>query len=241
MEKKMRLNIFNTGRSVIFTAVVIAMITGLNITFAADDKITIYGSKDCYYCIKMTKWLDEKQIPYEFNDVTLSEDVSARMREAVVNANYKTTYYYPVMMIKGQLVMRPSTVDVEKALTGENIRGLEERLYKEPSWRMEYPKSMKYSYDSIRSMVKDEDVTIYDNNSAAGKKMMAELRANKVPFKYIEVQMSGTGFTELRGKLDKSGFGPKTVLPVVDIRGRMIMKAVRSDDVILMLIEIIGD
>ena len=203
--------------------------------------ITIYGTPGCGYCIEMTDFLKKENIPYVFRDVTDNDGEETKEMYAVVaKANYRTRYFYPVMNIRGQVVMRPSTEDVKKALEGKKIKGLEEREYKDPNWRPGFPKSIKYSYEDIQSRVREGDVTYYDNNTPLGRKAVAALKKRKVPFRFVQVKPGDQAYREMRAKLDDAGFGKKTVLPVTEVKGTMVMKA-RDADVILLLIECYGD
>ncbi len=206
---------------------------------ADPGNVIVYGTSGCLYCKNMIKWLEESGVPYVFRNVENDAEFE-EMSAVVTKANYRTHFYYPVMVISGRVVMRPSTDDVKKALAGERIKGMEQREYKDPSWRPGFPKSLKYSYEDISAKVKEGDVTVYDDNSPHGGKMMQELKSKGVPFTCVPVGAGTPELSRLRGKLDDAGFGSKTVLPAAEVRGQLIMD-VRADDIILMLIESLGD
>ncbi len=211
-------------------------LTGIQQIRAAANDITIYSSTSCDWTKEMIDFLKTRNIPYVFKDLD-NENNHNEMMEVVERAAYQSDFSYPVMNIKGQIVMRPAPDDVIKALNGQTIHGVEKRFYKDENWRISYPKSMLYSLNDVYNRIKQGDVTVYDNNSPKGKKLIKALEAEKIPYKLETVNPADKGF---RAVLDKNGFGRKIVMPVADVKGIMIMDAERNS-VVLMLIQLLGD
>jgi len=216
--------------------VLIISFAGIQQIVAETNDIIIYSSTSCGWTKEMISFLETNKIQYIFKDLD-NENNHREMTDAVEKAFYKSDYSYPVMNIKGQIVMRPALKDVKKALSGEIIHGLEQRFYKDANWRIGYPKSMQYSLSDVYNRIKEGDVTIYDNKSSAGKKLITALNKEKIPYKLVTVNPADKSF---RAMLDKNGFGKKIVMPVADVKNIMIMDAT-GNCVVLMLIQLLGD
>jgi arsenate reductase-like glutaredoxin family protein len=228
-----------------YALLVYLLSVSITISFTANSQtredVCIYSSSSCGFTKATVEWLEKNNIPFVFKCVDEAFGPNdTEMSEVVVNAGFATSFYYPVMLIKGRIVMRPSIDQLIKALNGVKVTGLEERMEKHQYWRPAFPKSMTYSYDDVRSRVKDGDVIIYTDNSKASNDLVKELKEDKIPYKEISAMPGTKEYITLRQILDDISFVPVTYFPVACIRGIWIMNT-RGTDVRLMLIQSLGD
>jgi glutaredoxin len=224
----------------ILTAVIAQSPSSLRIdaAFADPSGITIYGSAGCGYCQAMMRDLDGESIPYVFRDVIADTGASGEMNSKVRSAGLATNFLFPVMDIRGRIVMRPSFEDVKLALGGATITGMETRTLRAMTWKPTPVKARTVPFGKISSKVTTSDVVIYDQkNSGNARRLTSGLKAAGIPSKVIIIEPFGEGpFQVMKEKLKKSGYGNDIYLPVVEVRGDMIMKP-GVNDIKVMLIE----
>ena len=235
----------NTAAGMLLLAVLTASVIALspaapriNTAFADPPGITIYGSAGCGYCQAMMRDLDGESIPYVFKDVIADTRASAEMNSRVRSAGLATNFLFPVMDIRGRIVMRPSFDDVKLALGGATITGMETRTLRAMTWRPTPVKARMVPFDTIKSKVTASDVVIYDlKNSGNARRLTSGLNAAGIPSTMVIVELFREGtFQDMKDKLRKAGYGNDIYLPVVEVRGDMIMKPA-VHDIKVMLIE----
>jgi glutaredoxin len=76
------------------------------------QKIIIYGSDTCHYCIDTKKHLKEKNVDFIYYDVDINLLKQREMLVKLRNAGISTDYLsLPVADLKGQLIMNSSNFD----------------------------------------------------------------------------------------------------------------------------------
>lgn len=76
------------------------------------QKIIIYGSDTCHYCIDTKKYLKEKNVDFIYYDVDINLLKQREMLVKLNNAGISTDYLsLPVVDLKGQLIMNSSNFD----------------------------------------------------------------------------------------------------------------------------------
>jgi len=197
-------------------------------------EIILYGNEKCGYCRETRRWLDSEKIPYIYRDVELYGTFQEEMYRKLSGAG---TARFPVLDIKGQMLIRPSGDDIHKALRGEKIKKSEERKMKSPLWRPEKKRSLTVKFDTVKPLLKESDLLLYTDGSAEGRKLAGKLRGESIPFTLKELNLMGnSAFFDLSSRLADSGYGNTIFFPVAEIRGEFIMKA-SADDIKILIIE----
>ncbi|HPJ34344.1 MAG TPA: glutaredoxin family protein [Spirochaetota bacterium] len=209
--------------------------------FAGGEKtadIILYGNEKCGYCRETRRWLDENSIPYIYRNVELYGTYQEEMYKKLSGAG---TARFPVLDIKGQMLIRPSADDIKKALRGEKVITKEVRKMKTPLWRPEKNKSLVTDFATVKPKLSVKDIILYTAGSAEGKKLAAELKKENIPFTLKEIHLMGNAaFFDLSSRLADNGFGNRIIFPIAEVRGEMIMKAA-IDDIKVLVIETIAD
>lgn len=203
---------------------------------AAD--VILYGNEKCGYCKETRKWLDENRIPYVYRDVELYGTYQEEMYRKLSGAG---TARFPVLDVKGQMLIRPSRDDIARALRGEKVSRSEERKQKSPMWRPERKKSLTVKFDSVIRSLAEKDLLVYTDGTAEGKKLVSNLKNEKIPFTLKELNLMGNAaFFDLSSRLADNGYGNTIYFPVAEVRGEFIMKA-SVEDVRILIIEAVAE
>ncbi len=209
----------------------------MNVSLQAQDKptdIILYGNEKCGYCRETRGWLESASIPYTYRDVELYGTYQEEMYRKLSGAG---TARFPVLDIKGQMLIRPSMEDIQKALRGEKVTKSEERKIKSPLWRPERKKSLTVKFDSVKPSLNAADVILYTEGSPESRKLIAKIKSEKIPFTLKELNLMGNAaFFDLSSRLADSGYGNTIYFPVAEIRGEFIMKA-SIEDIKTLIIE----
>lgn len=204
----------------------------------ATPAVILYGNEKCSYCLETRRWLEENRIPYIYRDVELYGTYQEEMFRKLSGAG---TARFPVLDIKGQMLVRPSIGDIKKALSGERVVRSEERKLKEPMWRPEKKKSPVLNFDSVKAKMSGSDLILYVDGSAEGARLASRLKKEGIPFTLKEMERLGNAaFFDLTSRLADSGYGNTVYFPVAEVRGEIIMKA-SFDDVRLLITEVLGE
>ncbi len=216
------------------------LITVLSPVFP-DEKnadVILYGNEKCGYCKDTRSWLESNKIRYIYRDVELYGTYQEEMYKKLSGAG---TARFPVLDVKGQMLIRPTNEDIAKALRGEKVTRSEERKLRSPMWRPEKKKSLTVKFDTVKSTLTAADLVIYTDGSAEGKKLVAKIKGEKIPYTLKELDLLGNAaFFDLSSRLADSGYGNTIFFPVAEVRGEFIMKA-SPDDVKLLIIETVPD
>ena len=122
-------------------------------------------------------------------------------------------------------------------MRGEKVIKKEERKMKSPLWRPEKKKSLTIKFDSVKPSLKETDILLYTDGSPESRKLIAKLKAEKIPFVLKELNLMGNAaFFDLSSRLADSGYGNTIYFPVAEVRGEFIMKAT-ADDIQILIIE----
>lgn len=203
----------------------------------AQDKhadIILYGNEKCGYCRETRKWLESNNIQYIYRDVELYGTFQEEMYRKLSGAG---TARFPVLDVKGQMLIRPSGDDIMKALRGEKVTKTEERKMKSPLWRPEKKRSLTVKFESVKPSLKEPDFLLYTDGNAESRKLIAKLKAEKIPFALKELNLMGNAaFFDLSSRLADNGYGNTIYFPVAEVRGEFIMKA-SADDIKILIIE----
>lgn len=197
-------------------------------------EVILYGNEKCGYCRETRAWLETNKIPYIYRDVELYGTYQEEMYKKLSGAG---TARFPVLDVKGQMLIRPANEDIAKALRGEKVSRSEDRKLRSPMWRPEKKKSLTVKFEAVLPSLTAADLVIYTDGTAEGKKLAAKLKAEKIPFTQKELNLLGNAaFFDLSSRLADSGYGNTIYFPVAEVRGEFIMKAT-SDDVKVLIIE----
>ncbi len=202
------------------------------------SEIILYGNEKCGYCRDTRRWLKENNIPYIYRDVELYGTFQEEMYKKLSGAGIAR---FPVLDVKGQILIRPSTGDIQKALRGEKVMHNEERKLRSPLWRPEKQKSIKLSFESVRPKLAPSDLILFTDGSADGNKLAAALKKEDIPFTLKELNLMGNAaFFDLSSRLADNGYGNTLYFPVAEVRGEFIMKA-SLDDIKTLIIEVTAE
>jgi glutaredoxin len=189
--------------------------------------IILYGNEKCGYCRETRRWLDSNNIPYIYRDVELYGTFQEEMYRKLSGAG---TARFPVLDIKGQMLVRPSVEDIQKAMRGEKVTKKEERKMRSPLWRPEKKRSLTVKFDSVKPSLREQDVILYTDGAAGSRKLITELKSEKIPFVLKELNLMGNAaFFDLNSRLADSGYGNTIYFPVAEVRGDFLMKASAVD------------
>ncbi|CAD8200661.1 unnamed protein product [Paramecium octaurelia] len=67
----------------------------------SDKPVVIYGGDYCPYCHKLKRFLETKNIPYEYRDITKEKEHEKQVNEFVVKLKWSTI---PMVFIKQKFV-----------------------------------------------------------------------------------------------------------------------------------------
>jgi glutaredoxin len=73
--------------------------------------VTIYGSKNCADTTRAMRFLDEREIPYEFKDV----DLAPELKSYVTHLN-SGVGKIPAIQIDNEMLINPSDADLARAV-----------------------------------------------------------------------------------------------------------------------------
>jgi len=200
--------------------------------------IILYGNEKCGYCRETRNYLETNSIPYIYRDVELYGTYQEEMYRKISGAG---TARFPVVDIKGQILIRPSIEDIQKAMRGEKVIKNEKRKMRSPLWRPQREKSLSVEFGSIKPALTESDLLLYTDGSAECRKLAVKLKTEKIPFTLKELNLMGNAaFFDLSSRLADSGYGNTIYFPVAEVRGEFIMKA-SLEDIRVLLIETTPD
>ena len=209
-----------------------------------DDRIPeiiVYGNEKCGYCKETIAWLKEQNIPFIYRDVEQYGTFQEEMFNKIIRAGLSKTAYFPVLDIKGQIIMRPKFEEIKKALTGQIIEAESGKKNRGFLWRPERKKSLKVSFAKLKKSLKEADVIFYDDGSGNGNALIKQLKKEGIPFTLKQLnKMSNAAYFDMSSRLSSLGYGNVTYFPVVEVRGEMIMKP-SLDDVKILIIEMMPE
>jgi len=201
----------------------ILSVTGL---FPADvtQDIIVYGNEKCGYCRETMQWLDNRNIPYVYRDVESYGTFQEEMFSKLDKAGFKTAAFFPVLDIKGQILMKPEFDDIQKALSGQKISGHGEKKIRDNLWRPLKNKSLKTDFASVKKTLTGSDIIIYDDGSGSGKALFKQLKKEQIAFTLKQLnKLNNAAYFDMSSRLASLGYGNVTLFPVVEVRGEMIM------------------
>ncbi len=235
---KYRINLFKSAASIFISFILLyGDYSVMNSSLQAQEKpadIILYGNEKCGYCRETRDWLKSANIPYTYRDVELYGTYQEEMYRKLSGAG---TARFPVLDIKGQILVRPSVDDIQKALRGEKVTKTEERKIKSPLWRPEKKKSITVKFESVKPSLNAADVFLYTDGSPENRKLIAKLKSEKIPVTLKELNLMGNAaFFDLSSRLADNGYGNTIYFPVAEVRGEFIMKA-SIEDIKILIIE----
>ncbi len=208
---------------------------------APSPDIIVYGNDKCGFCKETMQWLQEQNITFVYRDVEISGTNQDEMFAKLDNAGFTTTAYFPVLDIKGQILMKPKFNDIKKALSGEKITDRSEKKIRDPKWRPQKNKSLRSDFYSVKNKVNKSDIIFYDDGSGSGKTLLNQMTKESIPFTIRQLNKLGNAsYFDMSSRLAALGYGNTTLFPVVEVKGEMIMKP-SLDDVKVLIIEMIGE
>ena len=90
--------------------------TAQNVKPVNNAQMIVYGSPDCSHCIHFIQELDSAGIIYDFKAVTEDTAMFREMMRKIQSAEIKGFIAYPVVDVKGNILVRPSISEVSKYL-----------------------------------------------------------------------------------------------------------------------------
>jgi glutaredoxin len=239
MKKKPIYNYF-TGMIIITSILLSASLFKTDASDKIPD-IIIYGNEKCGYCRETVKWLEEQKIAFIYRDVELYGAFQEEMFNKLLRAGFTTTAYFPVLDVKGQILMRPKFDDIRKALSGEIIGAGNAMKNRDPLWRPVKKKSLTADFASIKPKLKESDILFYDDGSGSGNNLLKQLKKEKIPFTHKQLnRLSNAAYFDMSSRLASLGYGNITHFPVIEVRGEMIMKP-SLDDLKILVIEMLAE
>lgn len=211
------------------------------VSFSADTAtdIILYGNEKCGYCRETIQWLEDKKIPYVYRDVESYGTFQEEMFDKLKRSGFTTTAIFPVLDIKGQILMKPAFNDITKALAGQKIGSQGERKKRKTLWRPQKNKSLKTDFNSVKNYLKDTDVIIYDDGSGSGNMLLKHLKKEKITYTLKQLnKMNNAAYFDMCARLAALGYDNVTLFPVVEVRGEIIMNP-SIEDVKILIIEMI--
>lgn len=204
-------------------------------------EIIVYGNEKCGYCRETIAWLEEQNISFIYRDVEQYGTFQEEMFNKMLRAGLPKTAYFPVLDIKGQIIMRPKFEDIKKALTGQIIGSDSSKKTRGPLWRPERKKSLKADFSVLKNRLNESDLIFYDDGSGNGITLIKQLKKAGIPFTLKQLnKLSNAAYFDMSSRLSALGYGNVTYFPVIEVRGEMIMKP-SLDDVKILLIEMLTD
>lgn len=203
--------------------------------------IIVYGNEKCGYCKETMQWLNRENIDFVYRDVELYGTNQEEMFAKLEKAGFTTTAYFPVLDVKGQILMRPKFDDIKKALVGERVNTGGEKKIRDTGWRPQKNKSLKTDFTAVKAKLTESDLIFYDDGSGSGKKLLSGLRKEQIPFTLRQLdKLNNAAYFDMSSRLAALGYGNVTLFPVIEVRGEMIMKPT-IDEVKILIIEVISE
>ncbi|HNX22661.1 MAG TPA: glutaredoxin family protein [Spirochaetota bacterium] len=230
-------------KTFIFILLILTITIFNTAAFPADavPDIIIYGNEKCGYCKDTMLRLKNEGIEFVYRDVELYGTNQEEMFAKLERAGFTSTAYFPVIDVKGQILMRPEFDDIKKALSGQKIDRAGEKKIRDTRWRPQRNKSLRTDFNSIRKTLKDSDMIIYDDGSGNGNVLLKQLKKEQIPFTLRQLNKLGNAaYFDMSSRLAALGYGNVTHFPVVEVRGEMIMKP-SIEDVKILIVEMIPD
>jgi glutaredoxin len=81
-----------------------------------NDNIIVYGSNTCPHCLVIMRKLEEEEIPFLFKDVDKNDTDFQEMYDKIRKINYQGYVNYPVVDVKGTILVAPGYEQVEEVM-----------------------------------------------------------------------------------------------------------------------------
>ena len=238
-----KINVRHSFKAAVFLLLILPVILPVFSAYSADavPDVIVYGNEKCEYCKETMNWLNRENINFIYKDVELYGTNQEEMFAKLDQAGFTTTAIFPVLDVKGQILMKPGFDDIRKALAGQIINPVREKKIRETGWRPQKNKSLKTDFITVKKALKGSDLIIYDDGSGSGKNLLAQLKKEQVPFTLRQLnKLSNAAYFDMISRLATLGYGNVTLFPVVEVRGEMIMKP-SIEDVKNLIIEMIAE
>jgi glutaredoxin 3 len=79
------------------------------------EKIIVYSTKACPYCVLLKNWLDENKIEYEYNDVGVDQEKAKEMMDKTGQMGV------PVIDIAGEVIIGFNKGKIESTLKEKGL------------------------------------------------------------------------------------------------------------------------
>ncbi len=211
--------------------------------YSADSAtdVIVYGNSKCGYCSETMQWLDGQKIPYVYRDVESYGTFQEEMFTKLENAGFTTTAYFPVLDIRGQILMKPKFDEIKRAIAGEKITGGGEKKIRTPLWRPQRNRSLKTDFSTVKTRLTSSDIIVYDDGSGSGKNLLKKLQKEQITFTLKQLnRLNNAAYFDMSARLSSLGYGNTTLFPVVEVRGEMIMNP-SIEDVKILVIEMVAE
>lgn len=80
-----------------------------------ENKVIVYSTQTCPYCILLKNWLDERKIPYEYNDVGVNQEKAKEMIQKTGQMGV------PVIDIAGDVIIGFNQSRIEASLKEKGL------------------------------------------------------------------------------------------------------------------------
>ena len=228
-------------QSRIFFLSLILILCHIN-SYTADtaSDVIVYGNEKCGYCRETMEWLEKQKIQFIYRDVESYGTYQEEMFLKLDKAGFTTTALFPVLDVKGQILMKPRFDDITKALSGQKINDRGEKKIRDTKWRPQKNRSLTVNFSSVINELTESDVIIYDDGTGSGKTLLKQLKKEKIPFTIKQLnKLNNSAYFDMSASLAELGYGNITLFPVVEVRKEMIMNP-SIDDVKILIIEMIS-
>lgn len=239
-EKNSRKNI---ERIIIVLAITLAALLSITNSQANDGipNVIIYGNEKCEYCKEIISQLTEQKISFIYLDVEKYGTYQEEMFKKLIGAGFTTTAIFPVVDVKGQILMKPKFDDIKIAIAGENIKTETSKKNRSAGWRPVKNRSLAIDFNSIKKNLNSLDLIFYDDGSSSGKKLLKNIEKEKIPFTLKQLNKLGNAeYFNMSSKLSDLGYGNAVLFPVIEVRGEMIMNP-SIEEVKILLIEMTAE
>ena len=81
----------------------------------AKEKVIVYSTQSCPYCILLKNWLDENKVKYEYNDVGVNQ---AKAKEMIDKTGQMGV---PVIDIDGKIIVGFNKSAIESSLKEKGL------------------------------------------------------------------------------------------------------------------------
>jgi glutaredoxin len=78
--------------------------------------IIVYGSETCPHCLVLLRKMEEEGIPHQFKEVDNSDVNFREMYEKIKKINYQGYVNYPVVDVKGLVLVAPEFEQIRELL-----------------------------------------------------------------------------------------------------------------------------